>query len=184
MTSSNAQPQNGITKEHLLRAAGYDSETPVSATETPAAHKGSTFLEEVQQYCAADINRICAAAQLMVGELIKNGTSSRLTLSIEHSWVSISEELPNGEAPLLHICIPAFVPEEHLIPFAVPAALLQFGEAQRRYKDSSVKFHILTDSKSLCDFLSKSFLAEMGLEILLTKDLSATYRRYPLKTSM
>lgn len=184
MVSPNAQPQNGITKAQLLRAAGYDSETSTSAAEAPAAHKGSAFLEEIQQYCAADIDRICAAAQCMVDELIKKGTSLRLTLSIENSWVSISEELPNGEPSLLHICIPAFVPEEHLIPFAVSAALLQFGKAQRQYKDPAVKFHILTDSESLCDFLSESFLAEMGLEILLTKDLSTIYRRYPLKTSM
>lgn len=185
MVSPNAQPQNGITEAQLLQAAGYgpESQTSASAPEAPAAHEGSTFLEEVQQYCAADINRISAAAQCMVGELIKKNASPKLTLHVENSWVAISEELPDSESPLLHICIPAFVPEEHLIPFAVSAALLQFGEAKRRYKDSTVRFHILTDSASLCNFLSASFHSETNLEILLTKDLSAVYRRYSLNAS-
>lgn len=185
MTSPNAQPQNGITEAQLLRAAGYDPDAlmPVSAAEAPEAQKGSVFLEEVQQYCAADIDSMRTAAQCMVAELIKKDASPRLTLSIERSWVSISEEPPNGEPSLLHICIPAFVPEEHLIPFAVSAALLLFGEAQRRYKGPNVQFHILTDSESLFEFLSKSFLAEMNLEILLTKE-PAMCRRYPLKTTI
>lgn len=186
MTSPNAQPQNGITEAHLLRAAGYDPDVlaPVSAVEAPVAQKGSVFLEEVQQYCAADIDRMSAAAQCMVGELIKKDASSRYTLSIERSWVSISEEPLNGEPPVQHICIPTFVPDEHLIPFAVPAALLLFGEAKHRYKDPNVQFHILTDSESLFDFLSKSsFLSEMNLEILLTKE-PVVCQQYPLKATV
>lgn len=182
MTSPNAQPQNGITEAQLLRAAGYDPDalTPVSVAEAPKAQKDSVFLEEIQQYCAADIDRMCTAAQCMVGELIKKDDLPRFTLSIERSWVSILEKPMNGKPPLLHICIPAFVPEEHLIPFAVSAALLLFGEAQRQYKGQNVQFHILTDSESLFDFLSKSFLSEMNLEILLTKE-SVVCRQYPLK---
>lgn len=184
MASPNAQPQNGVTEEQLLRAAGYDPDdlAPVPAAEAPAAQKGSAFLDEVQQYCAADIDRMCAAAQCMVGELIKRNTSPKFTLSVERSWVSISEELLNDEPPLLHICIPAFVPEEHMVPVAVPAALLQFGEAQRQYKDQHAQFHILTDSESLFNFLSKSFLSEMCLEILLTKE-TVVCRRYPAKVT-
>lgn len=172
MTSPNASPQNGITEAQLLKAAGYDSDCQISSS-TPATPKASTFLEDVQRYCAADIDHMCVTAQYMVGELIKKGDSPKLIISVENGLVSISENPSNGEQHLLHICIPAFVPEDHLIPFAVSAATLQFGEARRRYKDCTARFHILTDCKSLCDFLSAAFSTEANLEISLINDISS-----------
>lgn len=93
MASPEAQPQNGITATQLLKAAGYQPDGPATATPAaPAKVDGSSFLNEVQQYCAADIEQMRIAAQCMVGELIGRNTLPKFTISMENAWIAVTEE--------------------------------------------------------------------------------------------
>ena len=146
MAKPEAQPQNGITAAQLLKAAGYesDSQPVVIDPVIPAKLESPTFLNEVQRYCAADVEEMRISAQCMVGELIKRDVSPRLTVDIGDGRVIITEKKPDGGSPLCHIGIPAFVLEEHLVAYAVSAAVLRLGEVRREYKGCNVRFYILT----------------------------------------
>lgn len=181
MAKPEAQPQNGITAAQLLKAAGYEPDSQPMAADlvTPAKLDSSAFLDEVQRYCAADIEDTCISAQCMVGELIKRDTSPSLTVNMRDGRVIITEEKPDSDSPLYHICIPAFVLDEHLVAYAVSAAVLRLGEIKNEYKGYDARFYILTNNESLCNFLCKAYRAETNLEILLARGLYSVTRVYP-----
>lgn len=178
MASPDAQPQNGITAAQLLKAAGYQPDGPAAAAPAaPVKVDGSTFLNEVQQYCAADIEQMRTAAQCMVGELIRRSIQPRFTISMETGWISITEE--DREAPRLHICMPAFILDEHLAAYAAAAAVLRLGEARRAYKDREASFYILTNNEALGAYLCQAFSTATDMEILLTKDFYSVVPLHP-----
>lgn len=181
MAKPEAQPQNGITAAQLLKAAGYESDNQPMVVDpvVPTKLESPTFLNEVQRYCAADVEQMRISAQCMVGELIKKDVSPRLTIDIGNDRVIITEKKLDGGSPLYHIGIPAFVLDEHLVAYAVSAAALRLGEARREYKGCDVRFYILTNNESLCDFLSKAFCTETDMEILLDRGLYSVTRMYP-----
>lgn len=179
MASPEAQPQNGITAAQLLKAAGYQPDEPAAAAApaAPVRLDGSTFLNEVQQYCAADIDQMRIAAQCMVGELMKRNASPRLAISIENGWMSVTEEV--RDASRLHICMPAFIADEHLAAYAAAAAVLRLGEARRAYKDREARFYILTNNEALGTYLVRAFSTAEDMEILLTKDFYSVIPIHP-----
>lgn len=178
MASPEAQPQNGITAAQLLKAAGYQPDGP--AADVPAAAvklDGPTFLNEVQQYCAADIEQMRIAAQCMIGELMKRNASPRFAVHVETGWASVMEEA--HEIPRFHVCMPAFISDGHLAVYAAAAAVLRLGEARRAFKDCEARFYILTNNEALGTYLCRAFASTADMEILLTKDFYSVVPMHP-----
>lgn len=181
MASPEAQPQNGITAAQLLAAAGYTPSGGTSSAAPIASPKldDSSFLNEVLKYCAADIEQMRITVQCMVGELIKRDTSPRFTIDIGDRWSAITYEGPGSDSPLLSICVPAFVSEEHLAVYSASATVLCLSEAKSEYKGKNVRFCVLTNSKALCDYLSKAFRTETNILVYLTVDFYSVTLMHP-----
>lgn len=181
MVASDAQPQNGVTEAQLLEAAGYDpASNVIEEPPTPSVKlNGSSFLDEVQEYCNADINGIRIAAQCITGELIQKINPARFTIEAASGWVTITEDRPNNESPLLHVCIPAFVSAENLMAQAFSAAVLRYGEARRKHKACDARFYIISNSRELCEFIAKALGVDEDVSMLLTTNFVDVSKVYP-----
>ena len=169
MTSSEAQPQNGITLEQLAKAAGLELEVqdtiPEKALDFGQERKNG-FLDDIREYCAADTDIIKTAAPFLMMHLLQQGASVNLHLSEENGCIIYRDDgNTSSERTRTHVCIPAFVPDRHMALIAASAAILKLGEAKGRYKEDT-NFYVLTDNSETYDYLTQVFRMDESTEVL------------------
>ena len=170
MTSSEAQPQNGITLEQLAKAAGLGLDVqdtiPEKASDVRKERKKG-FLDDIREYCAADTDITKTVAPFLMMHLLQHGASVNLRLSEENGYIVYRDDgNTSSERPRVHVCIPAFAPDEHMALIAASAAILKIGDAKSRYKDRDTRFYVLTDDGNAYAYLVRVFQMEESIEVL------------------